>query len=437
MENPFLESTLFVGRKTELARMTKKLARGQSTLLIGGRRAGKTTLLRQIRDIGRRIVRVDASEWPLHSEEVIIRAISLAIGSPMESSLTGSTQLRERFTELLEAEAPVCLIIDEADRILGEPWAGSFLSFLRWLDDSRLQRRISFLLAGGPMLASYRNPDDLGSPPLNTADPVHLEPLDEDAIWELVAVVENAPPCEEIRKLVGGHPWLLVKLLSEIWDGATLEEATEQLLDISIANFKVWMRQLGEDGVQLLKKIPPTGLFREEFARSPWISHRESYARARFTCLVHFRHSKVYSGSSLFLSWLQGENFIQWDLAISYASEDENIARAIWSQLRRTFRVFFAPEEKAWMWGENLNKVLPNTYGVNSRYVLILSTQRYVQKQWTIVEFNAALKENPNKLLIVNFGALPSQIPEDLVYQNANSETLVYLIESLRNKLIL
>jgi hypothetical protein len=47
-ENPFVPYAPFVGRQYLIEKIEQKLSRGQSTLLIGGRRAGKTALLEQL-----------------------------------------------------------------------------------------------------------------------------------------------------------------------------------------------------------------------------------------------------------------------------------------------------------------------------------------------------------------------------------------------------
>src|SRR5262249_4978111 len=124
-----------------------------------------------------------------------------------------------------------------------------------------------------------------------------------------------------------------------------------------------------------------------------------------------------------------------WDLAISYASEDVALAREIWNHVREDFRVFFAPEESAYLWGEDLNGVLPNVYGQNSRYVLVLSSEAYVRKHWTKVEFDATLRRMHRRLLLVDLGGIPKGMPTDVVYRPGTSNALVSLIPTLRAKL--
>lgn len=124
-----------------------------------------------------------------------------------------------------------------------------------------------------------------------------------------------------------------------------------------------------------------------------------------------------------------------WDIAISYASEDEPLARQIHAQLRQEFHVFFAPDESAALWGTDLNRVLPNTYGVQSRYVLVLSTPRYVAKHWTRVEFEAVAARGPERILLLELGALPADLPPGLVYRGGSSGEMIGLITAIRAKL--
>src|SRR5262249_50144930 len=121
--------------------------------------------------------------------------------------------------------------------------------------------------------------------------------------------------------------------------------------------------------------------------------------------------------------------------SISYAGEDVDIARAIWTQLRDEFRIFFAPEEKAYLWGEDLNGILPHIYGQDSRYVLVLSSKTYVRKHWTREEFRITLRAMRNRLLLVDLGAIPAGMPKDVVYRPGSTDSLISLIPVLRNKL--
>jgi hypothetical protein len=117
-----------------------------------------------------------------------------------------------------------------------------------------------------------------------------------------------------------------------------------------------------------------------------------------------------------------------WDLAISYAPQDESLAREIHEQLRDKFDVFYAPAQHAPLWGSDLNGMLPNTYDVQSSYVLILSTQNYVDKYWTRVEYDAVASRAPDRILLLDMGALPANLPPGLVYRGSSPAEMVSLL---------
>jgi hypothetical protein len=124
-----------------------------------------------------------------------------------------------------------------------------------------------------------------------------------------------------------------------------------------------------------------------------------------------------------------------WDLAISYASQDEPLAREIHEQLREKFDVFYAPAQDAALWGTDLNRVLPNTYGVQSSYVLVLSTQNYVDKYWTKKEYDAVASRAPDRILLLDMGALPADLPPGLVHRGSGAAQMVGLVDALQQKL--
>jgi hypothetical protein len=438
-KNPYRANCFFVGRAGEIAAVRSHLAVGQSTLLIGGRRAGKTYLASRVGDVGRPLFMLDAGAWPLDSEAGVLCEIGAALDRLDGRTAPQGGYSRHSLEQRLREVGRLAIVIDEADRILAEPWAASFLSYLRWIDDSALRSNIAFLLIGGPSLAEYRNPDDHGSPPLNTADPVYLEPLTGIDVSKLIVSLPDEASPANVMQWAGGHPWLLNRLLAEIYDGRKLDDAIDRLWDNSIRNFKVWHRQIGDKGTALLKALPTGGLSMTEFRSGKMQQHREALLRCRYTCLVTRDESDCYQpGPRLFLDWLlaeQGESR-SWDIAISYAGEDIDVARAIYEQMRVEFRVFFAPAENPRLWGQDLNKALPNTYGVDSRFVLVLSSASYVKKHWTKFEFTAALQSlGHERILLVNLGKLPADMPQDVVFLPGTQANLVTLISTIRGKL--
>jgi hypothetical protein len=124
-----------------------------------------------------------------------------------------------------------------------------------------------------------------------------------------------------------------------------------------------------------------------------------------------------------------------WDFAISYATEDIEVARTIYNNLQRECRVFFAPEVSPNLWGEDLDKVLPNIYGVRSRFVLVLSTDHYIRKHWTQVEYNAVVTSNPGRILLIKLGAIPTDLPRNIAHWGGSTSDLIGLVSALLGKL--
>src|SRR5687767_12872645 len=84
-QNPYLTEYRFVGRERELAELRQLVRGGQSVVVIGGRKAGKTRLVAQAGDVGRPVYSTSADGWALTGEVDAFDAIASAMGGTASS----------------------------------------------------------------------------------------------------------------------------------------------------------------------------------------------------------------------------------------------------------------------------------------------------------------------------------------------------------------
>jgi hypothetical protein len=85
------------------------------------------------------------------------------------------------------------------------------------------------------------------------------------------------------------------------------------------------------------------------------------------------------------------EESFKYDVAISFAGEDRQVAEEIANALvARNVRVFYDQFEKSSLWGKDLFTHLAEVYGNTSRYCLMLVSEHYVSKEWTNHERKSA-----------------------------------------------
>jgi len=80
----------------------------------------------------------------------------------------------------------------------------------------------------------------------------------------------------------------------------------------------------------------------------------------------------------------------EYDVAISFAGEERNVAREIAEGLRgQGLRVFYDEFEKYPLWGKNLLDYFTNVYFSKAKYCILLISENYVRKVWTQPERQA------------------------------------------------
>ncbi len=100
----------------------------------------------------------------------------------------------------------------------------------------------------------------------------------------------------------------------------------------------------------------------------------------------------------------EGETVLKYDVVISFAGEDREVAKALADALTlKGLTVFYDEYAKADLWGKDLYSHLTKVYRDESKYCLMVISEAYSEKQWTNHERKAAqaraIRENREYIL--------------------------------------
>ena len=88
----------------------------------------------------------------------------------------------------------------------------------------------------------------------------------------------------------------------------------------------------------------------------------------------------------------QSDNF-SYDVAISYAGENEKVAIGIYEALKqRGISCYLAVLKRRVLWGKNLDRVFEQVFGEQVHYVIVLVSKEYKGKIWTDYELQTAIQ---------------------------------------------
>ena len=253
-ETPIEASEMFFGRAEALDVIVEKRIRHAhpiSTILIGGRKIGKTSLLHQIRN---RLVQQPAcgndiaipvfisfhsrASWDIVTvfEEIASElARSLRANKGIQAHLETTTgdpykvfcqRLQTLWNQCSERIGSVrfVILLDEADRLLGHSWTPDVISNLRDLiNTSSLKSFVALVVTGFRELHDYAMTEEIGigSALGNAARWTSLSVLTETECRDLITLPVNggveAKVVNAVYEQSGGHPYLTQYLMQQIW----------------------------------------------------------------------------------------------------------------------------------------------------------------------------------------------------------------------------
>jgi hypothetical protein len=141
------------------------------------------------------------------------------------------------------------------------------------------------------------------------------------------------------------------------------------------------------------------------------------------------------------LGRIEKKQVFEYDIAISFAGEDREIAKDLAKLLRaKGVRVFYDEFFRHELWGKKLTEYFQNIYGSKTKFVISLISRHYPIKDWTDFEFSIMRKEAKSRqtefilpVKIDNTKILG--IHEDIGYLDYKKEGIDGIVDCLVKKL--
>ncbi len=131
---------------------------------------------------------------------------------------------------------------------------------------------------------------------------------------------------------------------------------------------------------------------------------------------------------------------MKYDVAISYASEQTQYASRLADILKRQgLNVFFAPKEQSVIVGENMAGAFNDIFRKQSLLTVLLISEEYIGKDWTMQELSAALDRNNSVdyccIIPITFGrARTPKLDPDIAYIDADQSNPAEVAAIVRTK---
>jgi len=298
--NPYrwdlVDPTVFYGRGETVRYLLDRLLAGDRFAVAGGRRMGKTTLLRRLEaeltgvgSAGRLLVVpvfVDVAELYGGSAEEAYGLLARKVGEaaraaelPAEAwEAASGPDLAEVLRALLQAtrrlgRLQLVFLFDEIERLLRAEWGGGFLAYWRMVLNNmgELSRAISAVFSGAA--AIYQIAQDAGSPLGNILAWHELELFSPEETARLVREPSGqAWPdglVERVFEASGGQPCLIQYLMQRVCDGEveawreSVEAAEQRFLREHATVFSSWWQGFDEAARAIYARLADGGALPE------------------------------------------------------------------------------------------------------------------------------------------------------------------------------
>ena len=363
------------------------LSNGNSFGITGGRRMGKTTLLRRIESellkYSQRVKSGGLLVIPVYIETLMVSlpitsdklyqeiARSLNIGLSRQSidiisfsQVVDSLTFREYLCEIIESvttyRLQIVVIFDEIELISKSEWGRSFFANWRSLltNTPEIQQYLSAVFSGADEM--FKISRDVGSPLGNALNWQELELLSlEDTsnlMCEPVQYNWSKSFIEQVYDLTGGHPFLIQYLMQIVCNSGiddsfqSLEKAKNHFLKNQRFQFQNWWEKFDDQTRALysrLTQISPT--FRTAIITEFGMSIDRSISILSHTGVVSFKweNGNISTAGSLFKDWFNqfGDLSVPPDLA----SRVDELLKVLERQFRLILSNHFDKKSSNWL----------------------------------------------------------------------------------------
>ena len=127
------------------------------------------------------------------------------------------------------------------------------------------------------------------------------------------------------------------------------------------------------------------------------------------------------------------ENAKNYDIAVSYASEQEEFVKRVVKILEvEKLKVFFAPQCEKEYKSKDMLEEFYQLYRYKSEYVVCFVSQEYLNKEYTMIEYEAAYYKKEKLIVVSVNGALPPYVDKDKNYIDAEGCSVVRIADQIR-----
>lgn len=131
----------------------------------------------------------------------------------------------------------------------------------------------------------------------------------------------------------------------------------------------------------------------------------------------------------------------QFDIGLSFAGEDRSFVEMLFNLLEKAdIKVFYDQDQSSQLIGKNLYSHLAEVYFNKSRYCVIVISEYYMKKKWTLHEFQSIqvrnfLKQDNSIIPIILDDTVVPGITDSIAYLDARALSPKQIADQLEQRL--